>query len=106
MINPAWLRSFCTLIEVGHFTRTAERLHMTQSGVSQHVRKLEEQLGTELLIREGKQFLPSDAGERLYTEAQEVLLALSNLEQKIKEDPPYEGIVRLMSLALSYIHTY
>ncbi|MCT7656332.1 LysR family transcriptional regulator [Oceanimonas sp. NS1] len=23
---------FCTLVEVGHFTRTAERLHMTQSG--------------------------------------------------------------------------
>ncbi|WP_227664755.1 LysR family transcriptional regulator [Marinobacter litoralis] len=34
MINTTWLRTFCTLVEVGHFTRTAERLHMTQSGVS------------------------------------------------------------------------
>lgn len=48
MINTSWLRTFCTLVEVGHFTRTAERLHMTQSGVSQHIHKLEEQLGTEL----------------------------------------------------------
>ncbi|WP_338063630.1 LysR family transcriptional regulator [Marinobacter flavimaris] len=32
MINTAWLRTFCTLVEVGHFTRTGERLHMTQSG--------------------------------------------------------------------------
>ncbi|MCK5864353.1 LysR family transcriptional regulator [Marinobacter adhaerens] len=97
MINTTWLRSFCTLVEVGHFTRTAERLHMTQSGVSQHVRKLEEQLGTELLVRQGKQFSLSGAGEKLYAEAQDILLALSNLEQTVGEDPPYEGIVRLMS---------
>lgn len=54
MINTTWLRTFCTLAEVGHFTLTAERLHMTQSGVSQQVRKLEEQLNTELLVRQGK----------------------------------------------------
>ncbi|MCL7943955.1 LysR family transcriptional regulator [Marinobacter sp. ATCH36] len=97
MINTIWLRSFCTLVEVGHFTRTAERLHMTQSGVSQHVRKLEEQLGAELLVRQGKQFSLSDAGERLYADAQDILLALSNLERNVGEDPPYEGVVRMMS---------
>ena len=97
MINVTWLRSFCTLVEVGHFTRTAERLHMTQSGVSQHVRKLEEQLGVELLVRQGKQFSLSGAGERLYAEAQSILLALSNLAQSVGEDPPYEGVVRMMS---------
>lgn len=97
MINTTWLRSFCTLVEVGHFTRTAERLHMTQSGVSQHVRKLEEQLGVELLVRQGKQFSLSDAGARLYADAQDILLALSNLEQNVGDDPPYEGVVRMMS---------
>ena len=97
MINITWLRSFCTLVDVGHFTRSAERLHMTQSGVSQHVRKLEQQLGVELLVRQGKQFSLSDAGERLYAEAQGILLALSNLELNVGEDPPYEGIVRVMS---------
>lgn len=97
MINVTWLRTFCTLVEVGHFTRTAERLHMTQSGVSQHVRKLEEQLGVALLERQGKQFSLSDAGERLYAEAQDILLGLSNLEQRIGEDSPYEGVVRIMS---------
>lgn len=97
MLNIIWLRSFCTLVEVGHFTRTAERLHMTQSGVSQHVRKLEEQLGTKLLVWQGKKFSLSDAGERLYDEAQGVLLALSNLERKVVADSPYEGLVRLMS---------
>lgn len=97
MINTIWLRTFCTLVEVGHFTRTAERLHMTQSGVSQHVRKLEEQLGQTLLVRQGKQFSLSDAGTRLYTDAQGILLALSDLEQTIGDDPPYQGLVRMMS---------
>ena len=97
MINIAWLRTFCTLAEVGHFTRTAERLYMTQSGVSQHIRKLEEQLDTDLLIRQGKQFSLTNAGEQLYKEAGEILQRLSNLEQRIGEDPPYEGLVRLMS---------
>ncbi|WP_433923866.1 LysR family transcriptional regulator [Vreelandella sp. 21] len=97
MINTTWLTTFCTLVDVGHFTRTAERLHMTQSGVSQHVRKLEEQLGVELLIREGKKFSLSQAGERLYIEAQNILQALSSLEQAVQEDSPYEGVVRVMS---------
>ncbi|GAA0680320.1 LysR family transcriptional regulator [Marinobacterium maritimum] len=97
MINTTWLLSFCTLVEVGHFTRTAEQLHMTQSGVSQHVRKLEEQVGVALLVRQGKQFSLSEAGERLYAEAQDILLALSNLEQKVRLDSPYAGPVRLMS---------
>lgn len=97
MINPVWLRSFCTLVEVGHFTRTAERLHMTQSGVSQHVRKLEEQLELSLLVRQGKQFTLTDAGERLYREANIIVESLSDLERRVGADPAFEGLVRIMS---------
>ena len=97
MMNIIWLRTFCTLVDIGHFTRTAERLHMTQSGVSQHISKLENQLGVDLLIRKGKQFSLTNAGEQLYSEAGEILQRLSNLEQRIGNDPPYEGLVRLMS---------
>ncbi|WP_444932038.1 LysR family transcriptional regulator [Microbulbifer sp. SSSA002] len=96
MINPVWLRSFCTLAEEGHFTRTADRLHMTQSGVSQHIRKLEEHLGVALLIRQGKHFALTDAGGRLYREGQGIIQALSNLGHIIGEDPPHQGAVRVM----------
>lgn len=97
MTNITWLRSFCTLVEIGHFTRTAERLHMTQSGVSQHIRKLEDQLGIALLVREGKHFSLTDAGERLYVEGRTIIQALSSLEQRVADDPAYEGLVRIMS---------
>lgn len=70
---------------------------MTQSGVSQHIRKLEEQLGTELLMRRGKKFSLSGSGERLYNEGQSILAALSNLESTVGDDPAFEGDVSVMS---------
>jgi len=97
MINPIWLRSFCTLVEVGHFTRTAENLHMTQSGVSQHVRKLEEHLGQPLLIRQGKKFTLTSTGNRLYQEGQKLIFSLANLEKRVGLDPAHEGIVKVAS---------
>lgn len=97
MINPNWLQTFCTLVEVGHFTRTAETLHMTQSGVSQQVSKLEDQLGRDLLVRQGKRFTLTDAGERLYREGRQIVQSLDNLEQRVGADPAYEGVVRVMS---------
>lgn len=97
MINPQWLRTYSVLVETGHFTRTAERLHMTQSGVSQHVRKLELQIGLPLLKREGKRFTLTTAGERLLNEARPLLESLSKLESRVREDPPFEGLVKIMS---------
>lgn len=97
MINPILLRSFCTLVEVGHFTRSAERLNMTQSGISQHISKLEAQLDQDLLIREGKQFTLTDAGQRLYREGKQIINVLSELEQRVTTDPAFEGVVRVMS---------
>ncbi|ANG64116.1 LysR family transcriptional regulator [Marinobacterium aestuarii] len=97
MINPVWLNSFCRLVEVGHFTRTADQLHMTQSGVSQHVRKLEEQLGRPLLLRQGKQFTLTDEGARLYHEGRSIIRSLSDLEELVCADSAHEGLVKLIS---------
>ena len=58
MINQQWLQTFLTLVEVGHFTQTAEKLYMTQPGVSQQIKKLEEQVGVALLKRTGKSNFP------------------------------------------------
>jgi DNA-binding transcriptional LysR family regulator len=70
---------------------------MTQSGVSQHVRKLEDQLGQPLLIRQGKGFTLTRAGSRLYKEGQAVILSLADLEKRVGSDPAYEGLVKVAS---------
>ena len=66
MLNATWLETFTTLCEAGHFTRAAERLNMTQPGVSQHLRKLEDQVGQPLIAREGKRFTLTTAGDAVF----------------------------------------
>ena len=54
MFNAQYFRTFITLVETGSFTHTARRLDMTQPGVSQHIRKLEQYLDKPLLNRQGR----------------------------------------------------
>jgi len=97
MINPTWLKTFCTLADIGHFTQTAEVLFMTQSGVSQHIQKLENQLDTLLLIRNGKSFSLTDAGMKLHQQGKFLLNTLIELETSVKLDEPYSGTVKIAS---------
>ena len=96
MINQVWLKTFCTLAEVGHFTQTAAKLFMTQSGVSQHINKLEQQLDVPLLIRDGKSFSLTDAGHQLYQKGLELLKSCEELESLIKHDEAYEGKIKIL----------
>lgn len=97
MINLNWLKTFCTLVEVDHFTQTADKLFMTQSGVSQHIKKLELQLDTPLLLREGKSFSLTDAGEKLYQRGRELLQNTEELATAVKQDDPFIGTVKIAS---------
>ena len=67
MINPIWLDTFITLVETGNFTRTAEQRFMTQPGVSQHIKKLEDVCNCELVIRLGKGIQLTEQGQRVIT---------------------------------------
>ncbi|NMH59417.1 LysR family transcriptional regulator [Alteromonas ponticola] len=97
MINTVWLKTFCTLAETKHFTLTADKLHMTQSGVSQHIKKLEAQMGVLLIAREDKQFRLTEAGCKLYTEGKAIVESLSILRHRVTDDPAFEGTVKVMS---------
>ncbi|OUS29898.1 LysR family transcriptional regulator [Thalassotalea sp. 42_200_T64] len=70
---------------------------MTQSGVSQQIKKLEQQLECALLIREGKSFSLTNAGEQLFQKGKELLRSSAELEQLIKQDEAYEGRVKISS---------
>ncbi|MDI3326531.1 LysR family transcriptional regulator [Pontibacterium granulatum] len=83
------------LVKTNHFTRTAEQLYMTQPGVSQHIKKLEEHLGTPLLHRFGKSFELTDAGELLYQFGVQQAEAETELQHKLAGDDPHTGECRL-----------
>ena len=59
------LRTLEAVVRLRGFSRAAEELNVTQSAVSQHVKQLEEWLGTPLLVRRGRDVTPTEAGEHL-----------------------------------------
>jgi DNA-binding transcriptional LysR family regulator len=60
------LTYFAAVVEAGSFTRAAERLGVTKAVVSQHVARLEEEVGTTLLLRTTRKVALTDAGRRLH----------------------------------------
>ena len=67
------LRSFVAVAEELHFRRAAERLHLAQPSVSQHVRLLEAELGARLFHRNRRGVTLTAAGTTLLSEARELL---------------------------------
>lgn len=57
---------FQAVIENGNFYDAAEQCHVSQSAVSQQIKKLEDELGVQLLERHNRTFSLTDAGEHFY----------------------------------------
>ncbi|CAJ1797506.1 HTH-type transcriptional regulator YofA [Aeromonas veronii] len=85
MLDPLLLRSFVAIIDTGSFTRAGERVHLTQSTISQQIRRLEQQLGCPLLDRSGRQVVATAEGEKLLGRARRILALLAQAEEQVTE---------------------
>lgn len=94
MLDLELLRSFVSVVDTGGFTRAGERVHRTQSTVSQQIKRLEDDIGQPLLNRNGKDVTPTEVGERLLSYARR-LLALAEEARDVVTRPDHEGAVRL-----------
>jgi DNA-binding transcriptional LysR family regulator len=94
MLDLELLRSFVSVVDAGGFTRAGERVHRTQSTVSQQIKRLEDDIGQPLLDRSGKDVTPTEAGERLLSYARR-LLALAEEARDVMTRPGHAGAVRL-----------
>ncbi|WP_076408864.1 LysR family transcriptional regulator [Shewanella sp. UCD-KL12] len=106
MLNPAWLHTFKSLIDIGHFTHTAEKLHMTQPGVSQHIKKLEQACGHSLIKRENKSFEITEQGRQVYDFAIQMANNHVELLEKLNFDNPYSGLCKLASSGALALRLY
>lgn len=93
MFDLDLLKAFVSVVDAGGFTRAGERVHRTQSTVSQQIRRLEEQAGHELLVRGARTVSLTIEGERLLSYARRIL-ALS-IEAKAALAEGGAGVVRL-----------
>ena len=94
MLNATWIKTFTTLCQTGHFTRAAARLNMTQPGASQHLRKLEQQVGQGLIVRHGKSFDLTPAGEAVMALGPSRRAEAKRLRDAIAADDRNAGPVR------------
>ncbi|EOO27504.1 LysR family transcriptional regulator [Bacillus cereus VD133] len=84
-MNVDILKIFVTVIEQRHFSHAAELLHLTQPGVSTHIRNLESELGTKLIQRSPKHVQATETGKILYRHAKLMLGLYEEAKQKINE---------------------
>ncbi|WLR91976.1 LysR family transcriptional regulator [Shinella zoogloeoides] len=73
MLDPRLLRAFVAIADAGSFTAAADRLHMTQSTMSQQIARLEEAIGRELVDRAARPVRLTVTGERLLGHARRIL---------------------------------
>lgn len=93
--DPTLLRAFVAVHEARGFTRAAQRLHLTQSAVSHQIRRLEEQLGRQLLRRAARSVALTEDGEEFLGYALRALAGLDALAERFKGVSGDTGVVRL-----------
>lgn len=88
MLDLELLKTFVCVVDEGSFTRAAERVHRTQSTVSQQVRKLEELVGHTLLLRDrtGQNVSVTEHGELLIHYARRLLALSSEAVEALASD--------------------
>jgi len=85
------LQYFVAVVDEGGFTRAAARLHVAQPGVSAQIRRLERELGQELLDRSDRTVRVTEVGAAVLPHARAALAALAEVRLAVDER---SGLVR------------
>jgi len=91
------LTIFRAVVHAGGVTRAAEKLNRVQSNVTTRVRQLEQDLGVELFVREGKKMNLSPAGRLLLGYADRLIALAQEAREAMHETTP-RGVLRLGSV--------
>ncbi len=94
MLDTLLLQTFVTVVDEDGFSRAAKKLHLTQSAVSGHVRRLEEQIGKPLMTRTTRAQQLTPDGERLLSYAR-TILALNRDAWAEMTRTPFHGRLRI-----------
>lgn len=79
------LHVFNTAARLLNFTKAAEHLHLTQPGISKHLKGLEDECGAKLFERFGKKVFLTQAGEVLYEATNEAFSILDSAKRRIDD---------------------
>ena len=71
-MDISYIREFVILAETQSFSETADRLFLSQSTISKHIKKIEDELGTELFVRSSRTVRLTMEGERFLKTARQI----------------------------------
>lgn len=83
-MNFQQLETYCKVVSEGSMTAAAEKLFLTQPAVSQQIRNLEDEIGTNLLVRGVRNVKPTLQGQLLYDYAKKILQLADQAEVALK----------------------
>lgn len=93
VLDIVLLRTFVAVVEAKGFTRAAGFVNLTQSAVSLHIKRLEEQIGRRLFDRTAPKLALTSDGEMLLSYAQRILALEEEVKTRLGHPQP-EGLVR------------
>lgn len=94
-MNTRFLETFVTLAQLQNFRATARALHATPAAISLRIKSLEDDLGTELVDRSGKEFRLTPHGEYLLGYAKTVVAAARKMQAAAHKENPIQGRLRV-----------
>jgi DNA-binding transcriptional LysR family regulator len=96
-LNSNYLEAFYVCAQTGHFTKAADKLHITQSALSQRIKNLEDDLSVTLIIRDRSGIRLTEQGEELLRYCQTKEQMESQLLGKIKDvqGNQLSGVIRI-----------
>ncbi|MGZ5094339.1 MAG: LysR family transcriptional regulator [Burkholderiales bacterium] len=77
--------AFVRVVESGGFTSAAKRLGLTVSAVAKNVSRLEQELGTQLLVRTTRRITVTDFGREYYASCGRVFAEIDNAENALRQ---------------------
>ena len=88
------LRTFRAVVACGSVTQAASQLHLTQSAVSWKMKRLEERLGSPLLVCDGRELTLTELGSELLIHAEQIIGAHDDAVDSLQQSQ-LQGTVHL-----------
>ncbi len=89
------LQKFVKLIEAGSFTKAAVKMHVSQPALTVAIAKLEKELGSHLLLREGHSIKMTEAGRAAFEAGRAQAVVLDDLKADLREISNQKPVVRI-----------
>lgn len=89
------LLRFARIVDMGSFTKAARELHISQPALTTAVKKLERELGSELIIRGSRGFTLTAAGQLAYESAKQIYADAQNLRLRLAEQAGHKTTLRI-----------